>query len=102
MMTVWQSLTQRRRLLSDAPITDLKSLAAAIQVLHKTYQVPHVIITSLRLTRDNQTISSKNPSRAPSKTHTPSASPKRNAETSHPSAWPTSDSAASQSQLQPP
>ncbi|KAF2465048.1 Ribokinase-like protein [Lindgomyces ingoldianus] len=47
--------------LSDIAITDLNSLAAAIQVLHKTYQVPHVIITSLRLTPDNQTIPSRTP-----------------------------------------
>ncbi|CAA9964458.1 pyridoxine kinase [Pyrenophora teres f. maculata] len=59
-------------LLSDTPITDLKSLAAAIQVLHKTYQVPHVIITSLRLTRDNQTIPSRPVSKAGTGTHTPS------------------------------
>ncbi|RAR06527.1 proliferating cell nuclear antigen [Stemphylium lycopersici] len=59
-------------LLSDTPITDLKSLAAAIQVLHKTYQVPHVIITSLRLTRDNQTIPSRPVSKAGTGTHSPS------------------------------
>ncbi|KAK3208727.1 hypothetical protein GRF29_77g1778644 [Pseudopithomyces chartarum] len=53
--------------LSDTTITDLDSLAAAIQILHKKYQVPHVIITSLRLTRDNRTISSRVPSRTPSK-----------------------------------
>lgn len=34
-------------LLSDVKITDLPSLAKAIQVLHKEYQVPHVIITSV-------------------------------------------------------
>ncbi|KAF1951927.1 Ribokinase-like protein [Byssothecium circinans] len=81
-------------LLSDTTITDLKSLAAAIQVLHKTYQVPHVIITSLRLTRDNHTIPSRAASRAPSKPasatasgqQTPSASPSLNPETSHPAA----------------
>ncbi|KAF2187841.1 Ribokinase-like protein [Zopfia rhizophila CBS 207.26] len=86
-------------LLSDTTITDLASLAAAIQILHKTYQVPHVIITSLRLTRNNQTLPSRTPSRAASSkpasnttsTHgTPSESPKLNAETSHPSSWPTS------------
>jgi len=67
-------LTWRRRLLSDTPITDLKSIADAIQVLHKTYQVPHVIITSLRLTRDNQTIPSRPVSKAGTGTHTPSDS----------------------------
>ncbi|KAF2739113.1 Ribokinase-like protein [Polyplosphaeria fusca] len=83
-------------LLSDVTITDLQSLAAAVQVLHRQYQVPHVVITSLRLTRDNQTLPSRTPSRAPSKPssshHTPSESPERNAEISHPSAWPTSSS----------
>ncbi|KAI0574846.1 pyridoxine kinase [Pyrenophora tritici-repentis] len=64
-------------LLSDTPITDLKSLAAAIQVLHKTYQVPHVIITSLRLTRDNQTIPSRPVSKAGTGTHTPSETPQQ-------------------------
>ncbi|KAF2634052.1 Ribokinase-like protein [Massarina eburnea CBS 473.64] len=82
-------------LLSDTTITDLDSLAAAIQVLHKTYQVPHVIITSLRLTRDNHTIPSQAASRAPSKPtsaavsgrQTPvSESPSLNPETSHPAA----------------
>ncbi|KAF2028120.1 Ribokinase-like protein [Setomelanomma holmii] len=81
-------------LLSNTPITDLKSLAAAIQVLHKTYQVPHVIITSLRLTRDNHTISSRAPSKpastAGSGTHTPSDTQHLDAAISHPSAWPIS------------
>lgn len=83
-------------LLSDTPITDLKSLATAIQVLHKTYRVPHVIITSLRLTPDNHTISSRVPSKAPSTsgsgTHTPTHSSHLDASTSHPSTWPTSAS----------
>ncbi|QDS67755.1 hypothetical protein FKW77_006231 [Venturia effusa] len=35
-------------LLSDVKITDLPSLARAIQVLHKEYQVPHVIVTSVK------------------------------------------------------
>ncbi|KAI8940304.1 hypothetical protein NX059_004001 [Plenodomus lindquistii] len=82
-------------LLSDTPITDLKSLAAAIEVLHKTYQVPHVIITSLRLTRDNHTVSSRAPTRSTSKagtgTHTPSGSQPLDAATSHPSTWATTD-----------
>ncbi|KAH7123940.1 Ribokinase-like protein [Dendryphion nanum] len=81
-------------LLSETTITDLDSLAAAIQVLHTTYQVPHVIITSLRLTRDNQTLPSRAPSKAPSAavsgTHTPTESQDKNAETSHPSTWPSS------------
>ncbi|KAF3001860.1 putative pyridoxal kinase [Curvularia kusanoi] len=45
--------------LSEIPIHDLESLATAIQVLHTTYRVPHVIITSLRLTADNQIPSSR-------------------------------------------
>lgn len=83
-------LTHRHRLLSDTAITDLKSLAAAIQVLHQTYQVPHVIITSLRLTRDNHTISSRAPSEAASAAgsgaRTPSEAQELDAATSHPSA----------------
>ncbi|XPS70975.1 Pyridoxal kinase [Ascochyta lentis] len=55
--------------LSETPIHDLDSLAEAIQVLHATYRVPHVIITSLRLTRDNQIP----PSRPATQPHTPSA-----------------------------
>ncbi|KAH7564208.1 hypothetical protein BM1_01255 [Bipolaris maydis] len=74
-------------LLSETPITDLKSLAAAIEVLHTKYQVPHVIITSLRLTRDNQTVSSRPVSKAGTGTHTPSTSQPHDAATSHPSTW---------------
>ncbi|KAF2278144.1 uncharacterized protein EI97DRAFT_431404 [Westerdykella ornata] len=92
--------------LSDTTITDLESLAAAVQILHKTYQIPHIIITSLRLTRDNQTLSSRAPSRPPSKPasqlQSPSVSPARNAETSHPSAWPTSDGSKLEDQQEPP
>lgn len=61
-------------MLSETTITDLDSLAAAIQILHKTYQVPHVIITSLRLTRDNRTVPSRVPSRATSKPTSKTAS----------------------------
>ncbi|KAF2403898.1 pyridoxal kinase [Trichodelitschia bisporula] len=35
-------------LLSDVKITDRASLLKALQALHKTYNLPHVIITSLR------------------------------------------------------
>ncbi|KAF2682819.1 Ribokinase-like protein [Lentithecium fluviatile CBS 122367] len=76
-------------LLSDTTITDLDSLAAAIQVLHKTYQVPHVIITSLRLTRDNQTIPSRAPSNPTSASASAQQTPLLNAETSHPASKPT-------------
>ncbi|KAF3040083.1 putative pyridoxal kinase [Didymella heteroderae] len=57
--------------LSDTPIHDLPSLAHAIHVLHTTYRVPHVIITSLRLTRDNQIPTS----RPVTQQHTPSTEP---------------------------
>ncbi|KAK5108866.1 hypothetical protein LTR62_007756 [Meristemomyces frigidus] len=36
-------------LLSEVKITDLASMKQAITTLHKTHQVPHVIITSIRL-----------------------------------------------------
>ncbi|KAF2270379.1 Ribokinase-like protein [Lojkania enalia] len=86
-------------LLSDIAITDLDSLAAAVQVLHKSYQVPHVVITSLRITRDNRALlpsrtpsraTFKTPSKAPSARNTPPRSIERNPETSYPPAWPTS------------
>lgn len=38
-----------RRQLSEVKITDLKSLAQAIQALHDKYHVPHVVITSVTL-----------------------------------------------------
>ncbi|KAF2200402.1 Ribokinase-like protein [Delitschia confertaspora ATCC 74209] len=82
--------------LSDTTITDLSSLATAIQILHEKYRVPHVIITSLRLTSDNKTLPSRPPSRdasaAASNEHSPSDTPKLSAEISHPSTWRTPDS----------
>lgn len=36
-------------LLSEIKITDMASLTAAITKLHKTYQIPHILVTSLRL-----------------------------------------------------
>ena len=36
-------------LLSEMKITGMDSLIAAITKLHKTYQVPHIVVTSLRL-----------------------------------------------------
>ncbi|ORY19477.1 Ribokinase-like protein [Clohesyomyces aquaticus] len=96
--------------LSDIAITDLNSLAAAIQVLHNTYHVPHVIITSLRLTSDNQTIPSRAPSRGassipasstPSNQYTPSESPERNPETSQASSVPPSSSTLFQLEPEP-
>lgn len=41
-------------LLSEVKITDLASLVKAIQVLHKEYQVPHVIITSIRFNAEER------------------------------------------------
>lgn len=36
-------------LLSDMNITDMKSLTEAITTLHLTYQVPNILVTSLRI-----------------------------------------------------
>jgi pyridoxine kinase len=91
-------------LLSETPITDLSSIAAAIQVLHKTYQVPHVIITSLRLTRDNYTIplrtSSEPTSTSHTGTHTPSDPQQRDAAKSHPSTWSTTSGELNQNEAE--
>lgn len=38
-------------ILSDVKIMDLSTLATAIQTLHRVYQVPHIIITSLRISK---------------------------------------------------
>ncbi|KAF2435866.1 Ribokinase-like protein [Tothia fuscella] len=40
--------------LSDVKITDLSTLATAIQTLHHSYQVPHIIITSIRLSKHSE------------------------------------------------
>lgn len=37
------------RLLSDVKITDMATLTRAIEVIHKTYRVPHIILTSVSL-----------------------------------------------------
>ncbi|KAF2806920.1 Ribokinase-like protein [Mytilinidion resinicola] len=88
-------------LLSDTKITDLTSLGTAIQILHRTYQVPHIIITSLVLSATNKTLPSRPPSRMQSSAPTPrTATPERNAATSHPSTWPTSESKISPQQEQ--
>ncbi|KAF2622066.1 Ribokinase-like protein [Macroventuria anomochaeta] len=78
--------------LSETPIHDLNSLAQAIQVLHTTYRVPHVIITSLRLTRDNQIP----PSRPVTQPHTPSTEPSDPLSSSSSSTLPQNKPAASQ------
>jgi len=36
-------------LLAEMKITDMASLTAAIAKLHRVYQLPHIIVTSLRL-----------------------------------------------------
>lgn len=42
-------LTAHIRLLSGVKIVDMDSLAKAIQALHDTYRIPHVVITSVNL-----------------------------------------------------
>jgi len=42
-------------LLSGTKITSLSSIATAIQTLHKTYKIPHIIMTSMRLTSSTST-----------------------------------------------
>lgn len=41
-------------LLSDMKITDMKTLTEAITKLHQTYQVPNVLVTSLRINPQNK------------------------------------------------
>ncbi|KAF7502653.1 hypothetical protein GJ744_005407 [Endocarpon pusillum] len=43
--------------LSGIPIHSLPSLATAISMLHTTYLIPHIIVTSIRLTPSNPTLS---------------------------------------------
>lgn len=45
------------RLLSEVQITSLETLKQAIEKLHKTYRVPHIIVTSIRSQEDSSTIS---------------------------------------------
>lgn len=42
-------LFTKTRLLSDVKITDLASLTRAIEVIHTTYHVPHIVLTSVSL-----------------------------------------------------
>lgn len=56
-----EALRAHNRLLSDVEITDLASLTRAIEVIHATYHVPHIVLTSVSL--DSTTTSSD--------THTP-------------------------------
>ena len=55
-----QSDQRIERTLSDRPITSLETLATALHILHKTYGIPHIIITSVRFpcsTSPTETIS---------------------------------------------
>lgn len=44
-----KTLLTWNRLLSGVKITDMDSLTNAIQVLHDTYHIPHVVITSVKI-----------------------------------------------------
>lgn len=46
-------LRSTNRLLSDVKITDMTSLARAIEVIHAKYGVPHIVLTSVSLDHDN-------------------------------------------------
>lgn len=48
-------------LLSETKISDLQTLGEAIQTLHRSYQIPHIIITSLRMSPENRTLPSRPP-----------------------------------------
>jgi len=39
--------------LAEMKITDMDTLIAAITKLHKTYQVPHIVVTSIRLSKQS-------------------------------------------------
>ena len=41
-------------LLSGVHITDMKSLATAITTLHRTYQIPHIVVTSLHISTQSK------------------------------------------------
>lgn len=49
------------RLLSDVKITDMTSLTRAIEVIHTTYHVPHIILTSVSLDTSDSSSSSFSP-----------------------------------------
>lgn len=49
------------RVLSGIKITSLATLAEAITAIHRTYSVPHVIITSVQLSKLSQSGSTPNP-----------------------------------------
>ncbi|KAK4043683.1 proliferating cell nuclear antigen [Parachaetomium inaequale] len=45
-------------LLSDVPITDMPSIARALQVMHERYGIPHIVITSVSLPHPDHPVSS--------------------------------------------
>ncbi|KAG7292509.1 hypothetical protein NEMBOFW57_002544 [Staphylotrichum longicolle] len=45
-------------LLSEVPITDMPSIARAIQVMHERYNIPHIVITSVSLPHPDHPVSS--------------------------------------------
>ncbi|KAF9224122.1 Ribokinase-like protein [Gyrodon lividus] len=47
----WFEVEPFLRVLTEIPLTDLTSLRAALHKLHKTYQVPNVVISSIPLTK---------------------------------------------------
>ena len=53
------SVTNTTRLLSDVKIVDMASLTKAIQALHSTYRVPHVVITSVNFANGDGAIPSR-------------------------------------------
>ncbi|KAJ4394566.1 putative pyridoxal kinase [Gnomoniopsis smithogilvyi] len=48
-------------LLSDVKITDLSSLTHAIEVIHTTYRVPHIVLTSVSLDTSSESSSTSKP-----------------------------------------
>lgn len=48
-VTRYNNLTRCYRLLSSVKITSLSNLAEAITILHKTHNIPHIIVTSVQL-----------------------------------------------------
>lgn len=55
---VSHSPAMNNRLLSDVKITDMASLTRAIEAIHTTYHVPHIILTSVSLDTSDTTSSS--------------------------------------------
>lgn len=53
------------RLLSDVQITDLASLTRAIEVIHMTYRVPHIVLTSVSLDTSDPASAPESPPKTP-------------------------------------